>query len=143
MKKIYTIGYWNRSLEDFLEVIKFHGIKTVVDVRRFPTSKKEDFCKEKLRQVLKRHGVEYLHLEKLGGYRGGYREYTQSERFEEGLSELVDVAKRSTAVIMCLEENPRGCHRKYIAAALQKKGWEVYHILKDNSTTTSLPPKRR
>ena len=72
--KIYTLGTSNRPLNEFLEILRKYQIETVVDVRHFPTSKLfPHFKKENLEKFLKESGIEYYHLEKLGGYRkGGY-----------------------------------------------------------------------
>jgi len=37
--KIYTLGTSNRSIEEFLAILKNYQIQTVIDVRRWPTSK--------------------------------------------------------------------------------------------------------
>ncbi|WP_353655800.1 DUF488 family protein [Thermomicrobium sp. CFH 73360] len=35
--QIFTIGHSNRSLEEFLALLRAYGIRCLVDVRRFPT----------------------------------------------------------------------------------------------------------
>jgi uncharacterized protein (DUF488 family) len=74
MVKIYTLGISNRTLEEFLEILKIYSIQTVIDVRRWPTSKWfEDFKKENIQKILEERNIKYFHFEKLGGYReGGY-----------------------------------------------------------------------
>jgi len=37
--KIYTLGTSKRTIEEFLEILKSYQIQTVIDVRRWPTSK--------------------------------------------------------------------------------------------------------
>lgn len=36
---IYTIGHSTRSLEEFLELLRAHGIRCVIDVRTVPRSR--------------------------------------------------------------------------------------------------------
>jgi uncharacterized protein (DUF488 family) len=139
---IYTIGYGNRKLEDFLGILRRHKIQVIADVRRFPTSKREEFKKENLRDLLAGEGFEYVHLPELGGYRGGYQKYMGTPAFKQGLSQLIDLAKSKRTVIMCLEESPRGCHRRYIASALRKRKWEVLHIVRKGELMTSLRARR-
>ena len=76
--KIYTLGTSNRSIKEFLEILKSYQIQIVIDVRRWPTSKWfEHFKKENLEKILSENNIEYLHFEKLGGYRtGGYEAFT-------------------------------------------------------------------
>jgi len=128
MGKILTLGYGGMSLEEFVQVLKENGVKTVIDVRRFPTSKVEDFKKERLKTELERRGFSYVHIEELGGFRGGYQEYMKSQDFKRGLERLESIARKSTSAIICVEENPAWCHRRFIAERLRRKGWKVVHI---------------
>ena len=54
---IWTIGYSNRTLDEFLRLLGEHKIQVFVDVRSFPTSKIERFRKEKMEQVLPEYGI--------------------------------------------------------------------------------------
>ena len=45
--EIFSIGHSNRSIEEFISLLKRYGIEVVVDVRRFPTSKIEWYKKER------------------------------------------------------------------------------------------------
>jgi uncharacterized protein (DUF488 family) len=141
--KIYTIGYGNRKIEDFLALLRRLKIEVVADVRRFPTSKRAEFVKENLREELSKRGIGYVHFRGLGGYRGGYRTYMRTEDFKRELRGLMELAKRKRTAIMCLEEYPSGCHRRHIAAALRRRRWEVLHIVRKGELTSSLRSKRR
>lgn len=134
MKKIYTLGTSNRTQEEFLEILDFYQIKTVVDVRHWPTSKLfPHFKKENLEKILKEKGREYYHLENLGGYRkGGYEEYTKTKDFKEGLENLIQLTNKKAAVIICAERFPWKCHRAIIARELEKKSIKVIHIIEKN-----------
>jgi uncharacterized protein (DUF488 family) len=131
MKKIYTLGTGLRSLEDFVEIINSYGIEAVVDVRSFPVSKFEYFKKINLEPLLKKEMLEYHYLGKeLGGFRkGGYKNYTLTKEFELGINALESIASKKTCVIICAERFPWKCHRRFIARALQKRGWKVEHII--------------
>ena len=70
MLKIYTLGTSNRKIEEFLEILEKYSIQTVIDVRRWPTSKWfEHFKKENLQKILEEKNIKYFHFEELGGYR--------------------------------------------------------------------------
>ncbi len=140
--QIWTMGHSNYSIQTFIELIKGYEIEVVIDVRRFPTSKIEHFKQEQIKQWLSEYGVEYVWLgEQLGGYRkGGYRNHMQTKLFKEGIQRLLKISKQRRACIMCMEINPKYCHRRFISQYLEKKGVSVFHILRkgQNSLTTLL-----
>jgi uncharacterized protein (DUF488 family) len=121
----------------FLELLREHEIQILADVRRFPTSKVEHFKKKLMEKWLPEHGVEYVWLgEELGGYRrGGYKKHVRTKLFREGIQRLLEIADRKRVCIMCLEVNPRYCHRKFISAFLERKGVKVTHIIRKGQTS--------
>jgi len=142
--KIYTLGTSNRSQDDFLKILNHYQIKTVIDVRHFPTSKLfPHFKKENLKKFLKENKIEYYYIEKLGGYRkGGYEEYTKTKEFEEGLGELIKISKLHNLVIICAEKLPWKCHRAFISRELEERGIGVIHIIeKDRIWEPKKEPK--
>ena len=64
---IFSIGHSNRTLDEFLQILKKYGIELLVDVRHFPTSKWEWFKKESLREALKERNIGYEYLGDLLG----------------------------------------------------------------------------
>jgi uncharacterized protein (DUF488 family) len=128
---IWTIGHSNRSLKTFSELLNEHGIKALVDIRSFPTSKTEHFKKEQMEKWLPEYGIEYVWLGKeLGGYRhGGYTRHMRTKLFRNGIKQLLKIAKNKRACIMCMEVNPKYCHRRFISAHLERKGIKVIHII--------------
>jgi len=131
MKRIYTLGTGQRSLEDFTEILDSYSIEAVIDVRSFPKSKFEHFKRENLESFLKSELFEYHYLGKeLGGFRkGGYENYTHTPEFETGINILEKIASKKISVVICAEHFPWRCHRRFIARALQKRGWEIDHII--------------
>ncbi len=130
-KIIYTIGSAARSQDDFLKTLRDYGVNTLVDVRRFPTSKYEHFKRENLDMFLLSSEIEYVYMGgELGGFRkGGYEAYVKTKEYKQALKSLQKVAKRSPTVIMCCEKLPAGCHRRYISQSLKKLGWKVVDII--------------
>jgi len=128
---IYTLGTSTRSAEEFLQLLKSFGMELVVDVRRFPTSRFPHFRREELGALLSRTGIAYLYLgEELGGYRsGGYPAYVASDNFARGLGKLEEVGRGRKTAILCAERLPWRCHRRYIGEGLERRGWEVVHII--------------
>ena len=128
---IWTIGHSNRSKEEFLNLLREHSIEVLADIRSFPTSKIEHFKKENLEKWLPENGVEYVWLGKeLGGYRkGGYKRHMRTKLFREGVQKLLEIAKQKRTCMMCMEKNPKYCHRRFLSAYLERKGVEVIHII--------------
>lgn len=118
----------------------------LVDVRSLPGSKKyPQFNKEHLEVALPEDGIEYRHLRELGGYRKAqytgdlnagwrnssfrnYADYMQSEEFEEGLEELIQLFKEKRTVYVCTEAVFWRCHRALISDALLVRGYHPGHI---------------
>ena len=129
---IWTIGHSTLREEEFIDLLKNFGIKRLIDVRRFPTSKKyPQFKREHLKRSLEEAGIEYVYLgDLLGGYRkGGYPAYIKTDSFKEGLSRLISLARNKRTVIMCAEKLFFRCHRRFIADELVKRGLKVIHII--------------
>jgi uncharacterized protein (DUF488 family) len=142
--EIYTLGTSNRTLEEFLEILKEYKIEVVADVRHWPTSKLfPHFKKENLEKFLKENNIDYFHIEKLGGYReGGYEDYMKSKGFKEGLGELIKIAENKKTAIICAEKFPWKCHRAFISQELEKKNFKVIHIIeKDRIWEPKKEPK--
>ena len=127
--KVYTIGHSNRSMEDFLKLLKKHNIECIIDVRRFPTSKFEDYKKERLEKTLYEHGIKYFHFAALGGFRGGYEKWMLSNEWKDAYEKLKKIAMKCKLAVLRAEKSPFRCHRRYIAKALAKDGWDVVHII--------------
>ncbi|MFO8009405.1 MAG: DUF488 domain-containing protein [Dehalococcoidia bacterium] len=133
---VYTLGTSTRSPEEFVELLKHHSIKEVVDVRRYPGSRFEHFRKENLARLLRNNSIDYIPLgEYLGGHRkGGYEAFMKTETFREGIARLEEIATGATTAIICAERLPQKCHRRFIASELKSRGREVFHIIDaDNS----------
>jgi uncharacterized protein (DUF488 family) len=108
----------------------------VADVRRFPVSRRHpQFSREPLHRELGGSGIEYVHLgENLGGYRQvTYEEYVGTVAFLHGLQALERLAREGPTAFMCAEKLPWQCHRRFIAQELIRRGWQVIHILDQNT----------
>jgi uncharacterized protein (DUF488 family) len=143
---IFTIGHSTRSIEEFIGLLEAHEIQVLVDVRRFPASRRyPHFNGPELARSLSDHDIQYCHMPALGGRRPskpdsvnvgwrnasfrGYADYMQTRDFSEALEALMHLAKRHRTAIMCAEAVPWRCHRNLIADALIVKGWQVSHIM--------------
>src|ERR1700687_4350275 len=103
---VLTIGHSTRTLKEFIGFLRAHDVTRVVDVRTVPRSRyNPQFNKTSLPGALKKAGLKYVHLPKLGGLRhtqsnslnGGWRnasfrgfaDYMQTPEFRQGLEELI------------------------------------------------------
>lgn len=140
-----TIGHSNRSAEDFIALLRAHGVDLLVDVRRLPKSKfNPQFHVDNLPGALRQTGIGYLHMPELGGLRRahsdskntgwnnstfrGYADYMQTPEFQTALDDLQRLEETHRVAIMCAEAVPWRCHRSLIADALTARGELVEHI---------------
>ena len=146
MLDVFTIGHSTRTWEAFLELLRVHGIKRVVDVRSIPRSRHNpQFNREILSMKLRSARIGYVHLRKLGGLRHarrdspnmgwrnasfrGFADYMQTPDFDAGLGRLIKLAKQKKTALMCAEAVPWRCHRSLIADALVVRGIRVKDII--------------
>jgi uncharacterized protein (DUF488 family) len=149
--RIYTVGHSTRSISEFLDILKHYGIQELVDIRTIPRSRKNpQFNLEDLERVLPGEGINYTHMENLGGLRRpgkdspngawrndsfrGFADYMQTPEFAEAISRLVEIAARRTTAIMCAETLPWRCHRSLVADAMILRGSEVIEIFDMNKS---------
>lgn len=142
---VYTIGHSTRSLDELIKIFKHYGVSILVDTRHFPRSRHNpQFNKEILEKELPKHGLAYLWIEKLGGFRsGGYKKYIKTEEWKEGFEELIKLASNNVTAIMCAELLYFKCHRRYIADELKRKKFKVMHIYDEKKTDEHFITKRR
>jgi uncharacterized protein (DUF488 family) len=143
---IYTIGHSTRGLPEFLGLLAAHLITQVVDVRRYPVSRRHpQFARDALAAALEETGIGYQHEADLGGRRStrrdsvntawrsaafrGYADYMETPAFEDALARLRELARARPTAILCAEAVPWRCHRQLIADALVARGEAVGHIL--------------
>lgn len=143
---IFTIGHSTRSFDDLADLLAAYAVKHLADVRTVPRSRRNpQFNRETLPVDLRKRGIDYTHLEALGGLRKtradsintgwrnasfrGYADYMQTEAFAAGIDELLVIIRGARTAIMCAEAVPWRCHRSLIADALTLRGESVGHIL--------------
>ena len=143
---IWTIGHSTRTQEEFLELLKAHGIRAIADIRRFPASRRHPhFNGPSMAEWLRAEGIGYEHFEDLGGRRSAarasvntglrnagfrvYADYMQTPAFRAALDRLTTWSHEQPTAIMCAEAVHWRCHRSLTADALAARGMDVRHIL--------------
>ena len=68
--RILTIGHSTRTIADFIDLLRTHGVQLIVDIRTVPRSRHNpQFSENTLAASLKKSGIEYVRLKELGGLR--------------------------------------------------------------------------
>jgi uncharacterized protein (DUF488 family) len=142
--RVYTIGHGTRPAEDLLATLRDAGVETLVDVRRFPGSRRHpQFNQPALAAALEATGVAYVHEVELGGRR---RDEPGEERFgcirtaqfrsyaaRMARPEWQEALERSLTApapcYLCAETLWTRCHRRFIAELLAARGLDVLHLL--------------
>jgi uncharacterized protein (DUF488 family) len=122
MATLYTIGHSTRSLEDLISALHAHDIKTLVDIRSFPVSRRlPHFNRESLETALPADGIQYVWIKALGGYRKRIRDDSPN-------TALRSANFRNYADHMRAERVWFHCHRMLVSDWLVAHGHTVLHI---------------
>jgi len=157
---VYSIGHSTRPLDEFLGLLRAHGVTHLVDARTIPRSRRNpQYNREALPEALRPAGIGYAHVPGLGGLRRprrdsvntawrnagfrGYADYMQTPEFAESLETLIALATREHVAVMCAEAVPWRCHRSLIADALTVRQVSVEHILDGGRQCHRLTPWAR
>ena len=144
--RLFTVGHSNRSLDQFVALLRGASIELLVDVRCWPRSRRyPHFNGERLSASLEASGLRYAHHEALGGMREpradsengalrevafrGYADHMLGAVFQGELDQIVRFASTARVALMCAEARPEQCHRRLIADALLARGAQVAHIV--------------
>ncbi|MFN8443638.1 MAG: DNA helicase RecQ [Caldilineaceae bacterium] len=139
---IFTIGYGERTIDEFVVVLKRYQLDYLIDVRSVPYSRfKPEFSKEALEKTLQQQGIRYVFMgDSLGGrpsdpdcFINGNVDYETIKGktfYQTGIGRLQTAFNRQVRVVlMCSEGKPEQCHRsKLIAATLQELSIPIIHI---------------
>lgn len=143
----FTIGYEGSSFEGYLNRLIKNNVKTLVDVRRNPLSRKYGFSKKTLSDTAKHLGIGYVHIPELGiasdkrqelntqaDYDRLFDSYEKQElkHNAKALQDLFDLfLKDKRIAITCFEAHVCMCHRGRVAKAISAlPGWkyDIKHI---------------
>jgi uncharacterized protein (DUF488 family) len=146
---LFTIGHGRRPIDEFLEMLRAAGVETLVDVRRFPGSRRNpQFNQASLAASLETVGIEYRHAVELGGRRSNepgserfpcirveaFRSYAARMGSSEWQAALAEVLAAPSPCVMCAETPWTKCHRRFIAELLVARGHEIVHLIRPHET---------
>ena len=142
--RIWTIGHGTRPAQELVETLAAAGVETLVDVRRFPGSRRNpQFNQAALAGTLTEAGISYVHAVDLGGRVSGepgeerfacireaaFRSYAARMGTPAWQDALTAALAQPAPCFMCAERLWWRCHRRFIAELLTARGEEVLHLL--------------
>jgi uncharacterized protein (DUF488 family) len=141
---VWTIGHGTRPAEELVSMLVDAGVRTLVDVRRFPGSRRNpQFNEGAIQPVLEDAGIAYRHAVELGGRLAGergeerfgcirveaFRGYAARMGTEEWQIVLRSALQEVAPCFMCAETPWWRCHRRLIAELLQARGEHIVHLM--------------
>jgi uncharacterized protein (DUF488 family) len=143
--KIFTIGFTQKSAEQFFEKLKNNGVSRVVDTRLNNVSQLAGFTKRDdlryfLRQMVR---ADYTHLpilaptkdildeyKKKGGDWSSYETKFNSLIESRHIEDRLKADELDGACLLCSEPTPHHCHRRLVAEYLQQHwgGIQIVHL---------------
>jgi uncharacterized protein (DUF488 family) len=154
-----TVGHGTLPQADLGVLLQAHGVEQLVDVRRFPGSRRHPGVgREALAAWLPGLGIGYRWDERLGGRRrlpvgepvvdtwwtvpafAAYAAHTRRDEFLAGMDQLVDECACTRVAVMCSETVWWRCHRRLIAdVATIGRGLRVEHLMHAAHTAAHHP----
>jgi uncharacterized protein (DUF488 family) len=144
--KIFTIGFTNKSAQNFFEKLRKAGVKRVVDVRLNNISQLAGFSKkDDLKYFLRAIAdIDYVHVPELAPtkemldaykkFKGDWSVY-ESEFLALMAGRHIEATLAKDLIdegcLLCSEDKPHHCHRRLVAEYLQRH-WpqvSVAHIV--------------
>lgn len=156
MRRIRTIGHSTRSADEFVALLRAHGIAGLADIRTIPKSRRHPhFAREALDARLKEEGIEYRHFAVLGGLRKprpdspngawrndafrGYADHMMTPEFSAAVDELLEFGDHRNVAVMCAEAVWWQCHRMLLSDALVARDVDVQHIMSQKGASALQP----
>jgi uncharacterized protein (DUF488 family) len=136
-RRLSTIGYEGKTLDEFLAALVDAGVERVIDVRAVAASRRPGFSKTALAGALSERGIDYLQLRALGTPKAGrdaarsgkagvmraiYAEHLETPEAELALEQANEAAMERHSALLCYEADVRGCHRAMVAERLAQRG---------------------
>ncbi len=142
--ELMTIGYEGASIDDFVATLKAANVKNLIDVRELPLSRKKGFSKRALCEAVEAAGIRYEHIKSLGDPKpgrdaaraGDYEKFRRifsahlaSDNAQSALNNVIPVAIKGGACLLCFERCHKECHRSMITDEILKRvDLEIRHI---------------
>jgi len=134
----FTLGYTGRTLDEILDSLTLNGVRTLADIRQNAVSMyRPELSKSNLRRAVESRGLNYVHMPELGVPRDirakaiatgsrdviwdWYDQYVVAPYIGRNLHRFFNSFEHPVA-LMCVEIDPRECHRHRLFLALEQMG---------------------
>lgn len=136
---VIGVGYEGLDLDGIISKLRLRGVKTLVDVRLNPISRKRGLSKTALRTRLDEEGITYEHLPALGNPRDNrdgfgevegaaatdarnrFNDLLETDAARVALDRVLDLAAAGTVALLCFEADESRCHRALVLSALRDR----------------------
>src|SRR5262245_31045320 len=155
---LYTIGFTQKSLRQFVELLRAAGVDGVVDIRLNNTSQLAGYAKrDDLAFILETFGIGYLEEKRLAptpellhtyhrdrdwpAYERAFTTLLAARPLTEILAELA--GRFARPCLLCAEPEPSTCHRRLVAEAFVRlrPGLGVDHLVFEIPAKTARTPR--
>jgi uncharacterized protein (DUF488 family) len=147
MMKLYTIGFTQKSAQEFFKILRDNGVQRLIDIRVHPQGQLSGFARQEnlpyfLHELAGQCQYRYLPVlapaeEMMKEYRkdgdwARYAAHFEALMDERNIPAGLDRSLFETAAgcLLCSESTPEHCHRRLVAERLARHwpGLEVIHL---------------
>jgi uncharacterized protein (DUF488 family) len=154
--RVFTIGHGQRPAQELVECLREAHVRTVIDVRRYPVSRRNpQFRGPVIAQTLREAGFAYLHVPELGGLRrdepgedrfacigtAAFRSYAALMTTREWQEALDAALHDAVPCLMCAETQWERCHRRLISEYLTAHAHDVWHLIRPGEREPHRPSR--
>ncbi len=164
--KLFTIGFTQKTAQQFFELLEKNGVERIVDIRLHPDGQLAGFSKKGdlgyfLKQLI---GCDYVHSIQLAPTEEIMKTYHRDKDWskletsfqalldQRGIPETLDrsLFEEKTCCLLCSEAKPAQCHRRLVAERLAQT-WNrsggsspgVNYLRTDRQPASSSPHRRQ
>lgn len=147
MIDLYTIGFTNKSAEQFFGLLRANHINVLVDTRVNNVSQLSGFAKgndleffaHEIGGMAYRHRLDFAPTkELLNRYRANQLSWSEYETEYLNLLDIrkigqfINVEELHQNCLLCSEHTPEHCHRRLLAEYLQHRfnGIQIHHLIR-------------
>lgn len=132
---VFTVGYEGLMLDGLLDLLLYHGVKRLIDVRRNPVARRFGFHKSTMQRHCEDVGISYSHIPELGVPSEQRMDLSNPKSYDRlfnyyetavlpgqraSLEAVSSTILKEPSVLMCMEADVMCCHRSRLAVAVAK-----------------------
>ncbi len=134
LKYFFTIGYGNKPIVLFLELLDTYSINILIDVRVYPKAHTNHYSRPNIEKILAKIGIQYHWIKKFGNTfknngnpLGYYKAHLETEHTRI-LAKLDGLIKKNRVCFMCAENDPKKCHRSILSNKIIET-WSEFRVI--------------